>query len=50
MQNELQQWISISGRLLGSLFYYAPGDDNVQSALHFFQQENWENEWGELTK
>ncbi|ACE62389.1 Tat proofreading chaperone DmsD [Actinobacillus pleuropneumoniae] len=49
MQNELQQWISISGRLLGSLFYYEPNNENVQSALHFFQQENWENEWGELT-
>ncbi|MBD4684984.1 Tat proofreading chaperone DmsD, partial [Xanthomonas citri pv. citri] len=39
MQNELQQWISISGRLLGSLFYYEPNNENVQSALHFFQQE-----------
>ncbi|PJG84387.1 Tat proofreading chaperone DmsD [Conservatibacter flavescens] len=38
-------WISISGRLLGSLFYYAPDEEKVRSVLDYFQQNNWQAEW-----
>lgn len=50
MQHELQQWISISGRLLGAAFYYAPDDENVQAVLSFFQQPQWAEDWCELAE
>ncbi|WP_032109800.1 Tat proofreading chaperone DmsD [Necropsobacter massiliensis] len=37
--------IAISGRLLGSLFYYAPDDPRNEQVLDFFQQENWQDNW-----
>ena len=45
MNEELLNWISTSGRLLGALFYYPPHDEKVRSILALFQQENWWESW-----
>ncbi|OZN24619.1 DMSO reductase maturation protein DsmD [Actinobacillus seminis] len=39
------QWVSIGGRLLGSLFYYAPDSQAAQSVLSLFQHPNWMAQW-----
>ncbi|UAX41700.1 Tat proofreading chaperone DmsD [Pasteurella canis] len=39
------EWISVSGRLLGSLFYYAPDNQNLAPIIDFFQQSDWQAEW-----
>ena len=44
-QNQEDQWVSIAGRLLGSLFYYAPDSQAVQSVLPLFQQPDWIAQW-----
>lgn len=31
-----RQWVSLSGRLLGALFYYAPTEAQLESILDFF--------------
>ncbi|TCP91153.1 TorA maturation chaperone TorD [Cricetibacter osteomyelitidis] len=48
MQQELINWISTSGRLLGVLFYCDPKDEKVWSILDFFQQPDWTESWSEL--
>ncbi|WP_040977176.1 Tat proofreading chaperone DmsD [Necropsobacter massiliensis] len=40
--------ISHFGRILGSLFYYAPQDEQNQWLITFFQQENWQTDVGFL--
>lgn len=45
MDNQLLQWISASGRLLGSLFYYEPTDPRIQPVLDFFRQSDWAEQW-----
>ena len=45
MHKTLLEWISVSGRLLGSLFYYAPNDERVKTVLSAFSQPDWEQEW-----
>ncbi|MFD1806034.1 Tat proofreading chaperone DmsD [Pasteurella oralis] len=45
MQTEQLQWISASGRLLGTLFYYTPDDQHLAPIIEFFQQADWQNEW-----
>ncbi|EJS86485.1 twin-argninine leader-binding protein DmsD [Pasteurella multocida subsp. multocida str. Anand1_cattle] len=32
-----RQWVSLSGRLLGALFYYAPTEAQLESILDFFR-------------
>lgn len=39
------QWVSITGRLLGALFYYAPESQAAQSVLPLFQQADWMAQW-----
>lgn len=48
MNIELTQWISTSGRILGSLFYYEPSSEQAKSALNFFKQTDWEAQWGSV--
>ncbi|ABR74878.1 DMSO reductase maturation protein DsmD [Actinobacillus succinogenes] len=48
MDNALLQWISIGGRLLGAVFYYAPQDKRIQPVLDFFRQPDWLNDWAAL--
>ncbi len=36
------------GRILGSLFYYAPQEEQNQWLITFFQQENWQTDVGFL--
>ncbi|EIJ69036.1 Tat proofreading chaperone DmsD [Pasteurella bettyae] len=50
MNNELLQWISTSGRLLGAMFYYEPKDQRVASILDFFKQPDWIEEWAPLAQ
>lgn len=40
-----RQWVSLSGRLLGALFYYAPTEAQLESILDFFRQPDWQHEW-----
>ncbi|HDR1865659.1 TPA: Tat proofreading chaperone DmsD [Pasteurella multocida] len=40
-----RQWVSLSGRLLGALFYYAPTEVQLESILDFFRQPDWQHEW-----
>lgn len=46
MQPELQQWISITGRLLGTLFYFEPNSEQAQKVLSFFNQSDWAEQLG----
>lgn len=45
MNKALLEWISVSGRLLGSLFYYAPNDERVKAVFSIFSVPNWEQQW-----
>ncbi|MDD0823517.1 Tat proofreading chaperone DmsD [Mannheimia sp. AT1] len=45
MNKALLEWISVSGRLLGSLFYYAPNDERVKAVFSIFSEPNWEQQW-----
>ncbi|MDU8923529.1 Tat proofreading chaperone DmsD [Pasteurellaceae bacterium LIM206] len=45
MQQELINWISTSGRLLGSLFYYEPGTQRIRAILAYLRRINWQAEW-----
>lgn len=45
MDQQLLQWISTSGRLLGSLFYYEPTDPRIQPVLDFFLRPDWTEQW-----
>ncbi|OOH92113.1 DMSO reductase maturation protein DsmD [Pasteurellaceae bacterium 15-036681] len=40
VDNELYQWISTTGRLLGTLFYYEPKDERSQSVIEWFKQDD----------
>ncbi|WP_373820315.1 Tat proofreading chaperone DmsD [Glaesserella sp.] len=41
MQAKVQQWISITGRLFGTLFYYEPTTPQAQAVLALFKQQDW---------
>lgn len=45
MNKALLEWISVSGRLLGSLFYYAPNDEQVKTIFPIFSEPNWDQQW-----
>ncbi|HHT7855539.1 Tat proofreading chaperone DmsD [Pasteurella multocida] len=45
MNMEQLQWVSLSGRLLGALFYYSPLEPQCAPILVFFEQPDWQCEW-----
>lgn len=44
LESDFTQWVAISGRVLGVLFYHPPSDERVRSVLPLFKQDNWV--WG----
>ncbi|AHG79188.1 hypothetical protein X875_5700 [Mannheimia varigena USDA-ARS-USMARC-1388] len=45
MDKALLEWISLSGRLLGTLFYYSPNEQQAQTVLSLFSEPEWEQQW-----
>ncbi|MFA9487237.1 MULTISPECIES: Tat proofreading chaperone DmsD [unclassified Mannheimia] len=45
MDKVLLEWISLSGRLLGTLFYYSPNELQAQAVLYLFSESEWAQQW-----
>ncbi|VEI76775.1 Twin-arginine leader-binding protein DmsD [Mannheimia haemolytica] len=45
MDKALLEWISLSGRLLGTLFYYSPNEQQSQTVLSLFSAPDWQQQW-----
>ena len=43
--NTKNEWISVSGRLLGALFYFPPNAEQLEPIKAFFQQSGWQSQW-----
>ncbi|MDP9500347.1 Tat proofreading chaperone DmsD [Bisgaard Taxon 45] len=39
------KWVSLSGRLLGALYYYSPTESQLEPILAFFRQPDWQTQW-----
>lgn len=46
MKQDLLNWISITGRLLGSIFYYDPYSKYNNQTIEFFKTQNWQEQLG----
>lgn len=45
MDKALLEWISLSGRLLGTLFYHSPNEQQAKTVLSLFDEADWEKQW-----
>ena len=50
MQQKTLNWISMSGRLLGTLFYYSPDQPQAQFVIKWLQQPNALADWQNLNQ
>ncbi len=41
--------VAITGRVLGSLFYFAPDSENNTDIVAILQEPTWHEEWCHLT-